>query len=104
MTNDILIQFVFGAPAGILSLLVSVLGIWKKWPVALVLAGLWAAPANYYLSAAFDLPLYWIGLFQFGAAYAVYKDNKRIAWFLLIPLLLLTLVMVFLSLYAVLLQ
>ena len=93
MLSEFLIQLVFGFPAGIISLLLSALGIWKKWPLALIFAGIWGAFAMYYLSAAFNLPLYLIGLLQFGSAYAVHKGNTRIAWLLLIPLLLSTLFM-----------
>lgn len=97
MWNDILILFVFGFAAGILSLLVSALGIWKKWPVALVLAGLWTIPATVYLGAAFGLPLYLLSLLQFGGAYAVYKGRPLIAWYMLIPLCLVTLYMTYLT-------
>lgn len=97
MLSDILILFVFGFPAGILSLLVSALGIWKKRPGALVLAGVWTIPATIYLSAAFGLPLYLISLLQFGGAYAIYKGRPHIAWYLLIPLCLVTLYMTYLT-------
>ena len=101
MLNDILILFVFGFAAGIMSLLVSALGIWKKWPAALVLAGVWTIPATVYLGAAFGLPLYLISLLQFGGAYAVYKGRPHIVWYLLIPLLLVTLYMIYLTSFSV---
>ncbi len=97
MSNEILILFVFGFPAGIISLLVSALGIWKKWPIAIVFAGIWTVPATYYLSAAFVFPLYLISLLQFVGAYAVYKGKPRVAWFLLIPLTLFALFMTYLT-------
>ncbi len=97
MLNNIFVQLVFGFPSGIISLLISALGIWKKWPIALILAGIWAVPATYYLSAAFGFPLYLISLLQFVGAYAVYKGNTRLAWLLLIPLLLFTLFMTYLT-------
>jgi hypothetical protein len=97
MINALLLQLVFGFPAGIISLLVSALGIWKKWPIALILAGLWAFSATFYLGAVFGFPLYLIGLFQFGGAYALHKGNARLAWFLLIPLLLSTFFMMVLT-------
>ena len=102
MLNEILIQLVFGFPAGIISLLVSALGIWKKWPLALILAGVWTVPATYYLGAAFGLPLYLISLLQFGGAYAVQKGKSHIAWYLLIPLLLSTLFMMYLIFFSLL--
>jgi|OpeIllAssembly_1097287.scaffolds.fasta_scaffold588687_2 hypothetical protein len=91
MLNEILIQLVFGFPAGIISLLLSALGILKKWPLVLIIAGIWGFFATYYISAASRMPLYLIGLFQFGSAYAVQKRNTSIAWLLLIPLFLSTL-------------
>ena len=97
MLNDILILFVFGFGAGILSLLVSALGIWKRSPVALILAGVWTVPATVYLAAASGLPLYLLSLLQFGGAYAVHKGRPQIAWYLLIPLLLVTLYMTYLT-------
>lgn len=93
MWNEILIQLLFGFPAGFISLLLSALGIWKKWAPALIFAGVWGFFATYYLSAALRMPLYLIGLLQFGSAYAVQKGNARIAWLLLTPLLLSTLFM-----------
>jgi hypothetical protein len=97
MQNAIFVQLFFGFPSGIISLLLSALGIWKKWPIALILAGIWAIPATYYLSAAFGFPLYLISLLQLGGAYALYKGKPRIAWYLLIPLLLFTLFMTYLT-------
>ena len=97
MLNDILISLVFGFPAGIISLLFSVLAIWKKWPWLLIVAGLWTIPATIYLSFASGLPLYLISLLQFGGAYAVFKGKTRLAWLLLIPLLLSTLFMTYLT-------
>ena len=97
MLSDILILFVFGFGAGIMSLLISALGIWKKWSLALILAGVWTIPATIYIGAAFGFPLYLISLLQFGGAYAVYKGKPRIAWYLLIPLLLVTLYMTYLT-------
>ncbi len=97
MSNEILVLFIFGFPAGIISLLLSALGIWKKWPIALILAGIWTIPATYYLSGVFHIPLYLISLLQFIGAYALHKGNPRLAWFLLIPLLLSTLFMIYLT-------
>lgn len=75
----------FGAPAGIISLLLAALGIWRKKPLVLIIAGVWAIPATYYISAGTRLPFYLTALFLFGAAYAVYQEKIRTAWLLLIP-------------------
>ncbi len=86
MLSEYLVLIVFGAPAGILSSLLAAFGVWKKKIVALVIAGIWSAPATYYLSAASGLPLYLTALFVFGAAIAVYRNKIRLAWLLLVPL------------------
>ena len=99
MLSDILVQLVLGFPAGIISLLLSGLGIWKKWIALLIIAGILTVPFMFYLSIASGLPLYLLGLLQFGAAYAVRKQKIGLAWGLLIPLLLATLLMAYLTFY-----
>ena len=51
MNSEAFVLLLFGAPAGILSSLLAALGVWKKWLIALIVAGVWAVPATYYLSA-----------------------------------------------------
>ena len=80
MNSEFLILFLFGAPAGILSSLLAAFGVWKKKIIALIVAGIWSAPATYYLSAGSGLPLYLTALFVFGAAVAVYRNKIRLAW------------------------
>ena len=99
MLSEILVQLVLGFPAGVISLSLSALGIWKKWIIWLVIAGILTIPFTFYLSVASGLPLYLIALFQFGAAYAVKKQKIGLAWGLLIPLLLATLFMAYLTFY-----
>lgn len=77
MLSDVLVQLVFGFPAGVISLSLSALGIWKKWIVWLIIAGILTVPFTFYLTAATGLPLYLMALFQFGAAYAVNRQKKR---------------------------
>lgn len=96
---DALVVFVFGFPAGIISLLISAISIMKKLPWLLVVAGLITIPATLYLSLASGLPLYLISILQFIGAYYVHKGKPRIAWYLLIPLLLIALDMTYLTLY-----
>ncbi len=100
MLNDILIQLVFGFPAGLISLSLSALGIWKKSIIWLILAGVLTIPFTFYPTAASGLPLYLLALLQFGAAYAVRKQRIGLAWGLLIPLVLVTLFVVYLTFYA----
>jgi len=100
MLSDILVQLVLGFPAGVISLSLSRLGIWKKWIALLIVAGVLTVPFMFYLSIATGLPLYLLGLLQFGAAYAVRKQKIGLAWSLLIPLLLATLLMAYLTYYS----
>jgi hypothetical protein len=80
----------FGFPAGIISLLLSALGIWRKWPWLLVVAGLFTITEMIYFSLGSGLPFYLMALLQFYGAYVLRKGNARLAWILLIPLLLIT--------------
>jgi hypothetical protein len=81
---------VFGFPAGVISLLLSAVSIWKKWPWLLVIAGLFTITETIYHSLLSGLPLYSMALLQFYGAYVLRKGNARLAWILLIPLLLFT--------------
>jgi hypothetical protein len=85
MAREFFVVLVFGAPAGILASLLAALAVWKRSIPALIVAGLWALPATYYLSAASGLPIYISALLIFAAAVAVYKDRTGIAWLLLVP-------------------
>ena len=100
MLSDILVQLVLGFPAGVISLSLSGLGIWKKWIALLIIGGILTIPYMFYLSIASGLPLYLLALLQFGAAYAVRKQKISLAWSLLIPLLLATLLMGYLTFYS----
>jgi hypothetical protein len=102
VNSEFFILFLFGAPAGILSSLLAAFGVWKKKIIPLILAGIWSAPATYYLSAASGLPLYLTALFVFGAAFAVYRNKIRLAWLLLIPLFFFAAWMTYFTLYNIL--
>ena len=86
LLSEFIVLLFFGAPAGILSSLLAALGVWKKSIPVLIIAGIWAIPATYYLSAGAGLPIYAAALCAFGAAYAVHKHKIRTAWLLLVPL------------------
>lgn len=86
--DGIFVLLLFGAPASILSLLLAIAGIWKRWIPGIIISGIWAIPATYYLSAGSRFPVFLAALSVFGAAYAVYKEKTQIAWLLLIPLFL----------------
>jgi hypothetical protein len=91
--TDTLVVLLFGFPAVFLSLLVSVIGVWKDkfW---LVIAGaLLFMPFSYYLSGSpglYRVPIL-LPLFQILSAAAVREQNKPWAWILLAPAFLATL-------------
>lgn len=97
MLSEILILLFFGFPAAILSLLLSALGVWRKWPLAMILAGVWAFLATFYLSAALGFPFFLVSLFLFGGAYALHKGSTRFAWLSLVPMLLVACFMIIMS-------
>jgi len=81
---------VFGFPAGIISLLLSALGIWKRWWWLLIVAGLFTITVTIYYSLATGIPFYLMSTFQFYGATVLRKGKARWAWIMLIPLLLFT--------------
>lgn len=83
--SDIWVPIVFGWPAVITSILLSIAGVWLKRPALLIAAGVVCIPFTYYLSgyrtSAVILPL-----FQFGSAYAITRQKNLLAWLLVVPL------------------
>lgn len=88
--SDILVLIIFGWPAMLLSLGISVAGILKKWPWLLALGGLLCAPFawNLYVSGTLSVRFFalLLPIFQFGAAWAVHAKLKILPWVLLLPL------------------
>ena len=83
--SDIWVPIVFGWPAVITSILLSIAGVWLKRPALLIAAGVVCIPFTYFLSgyrtSAVILPL-----FQFGSAYAITRQRNLLAWLLVVPL------------------
>jgi hypothetical protein len=87
MMSEVLVQLIFGWPAILLSLLISIIGLlWGK-PRLLVLAGALAVPFSWYLSGypAIRTPAVLLPVFQFGAGWALRSEKKVLAWVLLAP-------------------
>lgn len=83
-----LAQNLVGWPGIITSFLLSLLGLIRKQPRWLVLGAIFALPISLYLSATprFQYFMAVLPLFQFAAAYIIYKRKKAwIAWLLLVP-------------------
>jgi hypothetical protein len=83
--SDIWVPIVFGWPAVITSILLSIAGIRLKKPVLLIAAGIVCIPFSYYVSG-YSRPAVLLPLFQFGSAYAVTRQKNLIAWLLITPI------------------
>jgi len=92
--TDLLVQIIFGWPAIITSILLSIAGVWLKKPALLVTAGIVCIPFTYYLSG-FRTPAVVLPLFQFGSAFAVSRQKNLIAWLLIIPIILIAAVLAY---------
>ena len=92
--TDLLVQIIFGWPAIITSILLSIAGVWWKKPALLIAAGIVCIPFTYYLSGirlyALILPL-----FLFGSAYAVMRQQNLIAWLLIAPLIIVAILLAY---------
>jgi hypothetical protein len=86
MIGDILVQIIFGWPAIITSILLSVAGAWLKKPVLLVVAGVVCMPFTYYASNGFRTPALLLPVFLFGSAFAVRRQKALIGWLLIAPI------------------
>lgn len=95
--GDILVQIIFGWPAIITSILLSVAGVWLKRPALLIAAGIVCIPFTYYLSGI-RTPAVVLPLFQFGSAYAITRQKNVLAWLLLAPLVVIAVLLAYLVL------
>jgi hypothetical protein len=92
--TDIVVQIIFGWPAIITSILLSIAGVALKKPALLVAAGIVCIPFTYYLSG-FRTPAVILPLFQFGSAYAIRREKNLIAWLLIAPLVIIAVILAF---------
>jgi len=85
--TDILAQTIFGWPAIILSILLALAAITRRWAGLLIVATIVALPFFWYLSQTprFGLDALLIPLLLLAAAYALTQNRARIAALLLIP-------------------
>lgn len=93
--TEILVQIIFGWPAIITSTLLSITGARLKRPALLVMAGIVIIPFTYYLSGGFRSPAVVLPFCQFGSAYAISRQNQRLAWILIAPLIIVSVVLAF---------
>jgi hypothetical protein len=92
--SEILVQIIFGWPAIITSILLSIAGIWLKKPALLVTAGIVCIPFTYYLSG-YRTPAVVLPLFQFGSAYAITRQKNLLAWLLILPIVVIAVVLAY---------
>jgi hypothetical protein len=85
--GEVLLQMVFGWPAIIVSLLLSIAGVWLKKPALLVAAGIVGTPFALYMSVGYHTPALAFTLFQFGSAFAVKRQKILFAWVLIAPMI-----------------
>jgi hypothetical protein len=85
--TEILVQAIFGWPAIIASILLSVAGVWLKKPALVVASGIICIPFTYYISNGFRNPALLLPLLQFASAYAITRQRNLLAGFLITPLL-----------------
>lgn len=85
--TDIIVQIIFGWPAIITSILLSIAGIVLKKPTFLVIAGFIGIPFAAYLTASSHSPGLLLPLFQFGSAYAMKRQKTLMAWLLVAPMI-----------------
>jgi hypothetical protein len=93
--TEALVQIVFGWPAIIIAILLSVAGVWLKKPGLLIASAIVSVPFTYYVSNGFRSPLILIPVFELGAAYALMRQSNKIAWLLIAPLLIVAAVLAY---------
>jgi hypothetical protein len=86
MLFETIIQIIFGWPAIITTILLSITGLVLKKPLLPIIAGFLCIPFTYYASNGFQNPLVTLPLLQFASAFAIKRHKQVIAWVLIMPL------------------
>lgn len=87
MMSDLFVIIIFGWPAVITSILLSIVGLLLMKPKFLIVAGIVCVPFTYYASNGFRTPVLLLPLFQLISAYAIERQNNFMAWLLVMPLI-----------------
>jgi len=87
MFFETIIQIVFGWPAIIATILLSIAGLVLKKHVPLIIAGFVCMPFTYYISNGFQNPFMTLPLLQFASAFAITRHKQVVAWLLITPLI-----------------
>ncbi len=96
--TEILVQAIFGWPAIIASILLSVVGVWLKKPALVVASGIVCIPFTYYISNGFSTPAFLLPFFAFGSAFAITRQKNRVAWLLIAPIFIVAVVLAYIVL------
>jgi len=96
--GEILVRIIFGWPAIITSILLSVAGVWLKKPALVVASGIVCIPFTYYISNGFSTPAFLLPFFAFGSAYAITRQKNRVAWLLIAPIFIVAVVLAYIVL------
>ena len=86
--KEILVQFIFSLPAILLSIAFSLMGMFTRKPLLLIIGGVLALGPSYFLSGGLHLPTYIAPLAIFVCVFMIYKKKVNWAWILLTPLVL----------------
>jgi hypothetical protein len=92
---DLFIQIVFGWPAIIVTILLSITGLALKKPVLLIIVGFICMPFTYYASNGLRNHFVVLPLLQFASAYAITRQKKVIAWLLIAPLIMISTILAY---------
>ncbi len=93
--TETLVPIVFGWPAIMIAILLSIAGVWLKKPGLLIASAIVSVPFTYYVSNGFRSPLLLLPVFELGAAYALVRQSNKIAWLLIAPLLIVAAVLAY---------
>ena len=93
--TEIFVQIIFGWPAVITSILLSIAGIRLKKPALLIASGFICIPFTYYISNGFRNPAALLPLFQFASAYTITRNRELLAWLLITPLIMVSLALAY---------
>jgi hypothetical protein len=93
--TETLVQILFGWPAVITSILLSIAGVWLRKPGFLIASGIVCVPFIYYVSNGFRSPLVLLPVCELGAAYALMRQWNKVTWLLIAPLLMVAVILAY---------
>ena len=93
--KDLFVQIIFGWPAIIVTILLSVTGLVLKKPALLVIAGFVCMPFTYYASNGLRNPFVLLPLLEFASAYAVTRQRKVAAMLLITPFIIISILIAY---------